>query len=211
MTTSSRRRRVPAMAPEERRAALIAATVPLMCAQGMAVTTRQIAEAAGVAEGTIFGVFPDKASLLRAAVLAAFDPEPLVEALHALAPERDLRARLGSVVGLLRKRFADNEPMIAATRTVASEPDQKREFLERMTHARRCTIEVIAEAFEPDRELLRRDPRSAARLLLMMIMATAHAGFGDERDALSDLDDDEIVSLLLDGLLVRPAPTGGTR
>ena len=52
----SRRRRVPALAPEERRAALIAATIPLLHEHGLEVSTKQIAHAAGVAEGTIFGV-----------------------------------------------------------------------------------------------------------------------------------------------------------
>ena len=56
------------MAPEDRRAALIAATVPLLHEHGLDVSTRKIAEAAGVAEGTIFGVFPDKHSLVVAAL-----------------------------------------------------------------------------------------------------------------------------------------------
>jgi AcrR family transcriptional regulator len=193
------------MAPEERRAALVAATVPLLREHGMAVSTRQIAEAAGVAEGTIFGVFPDKASLLRAAVISAFDPEPLVDAMTGVAGQGDLRTRLREVVKLLRWRLSANEPLIAATRTVAAEPDQTREFLERMQHARRRMLEGIAAVIEPDAARLRRDPRSAARLLLMLVMASVHSGLGGQPNALSDLDADEIVSLLLDGLLVRAA------
>jgi AcrR family transcriptional regulator len=196
------------MAPDQRRAALVAATLPLLREHGLAVSTRQIAEAAGVAEGTIFNVFPDKASLLRAAVLAAFDPDPLVDSLTGVAGQGDLRSRLREVVKLLRWRLGANVALIAAVRTVAGEADPQ--FRDRMTYARRRMLDGLTAVFEPDAALLRRDPRTAARLLFMLVMSTVHAGFGGDANALSELDDDEVVSLLLDGLLVRPVRTGGT-
>jgi AcrR family transcriptional regulator len=195
------------MAPEERRAALIAATVPLLCEHGLAVSTRQIADAAGVAEGTIFGVFPDKTSLLRAAAVTALDPQPLVAALNGL--DGDLRTRLRGVVELLRQRFAANEPLVAAIRGMAADAGEATGFLDRVKQARRAILAGVAGVFEPDRAQLRGDPDSAARLLFMLVMATVHAGFGAP-NALSELDSDEIVSLLLDGLLVRPAQTTPT-
>ncbi|HBX79727.1 MAG TPA: TetR/AcrR family transcriptional regulator, partial [Propionibacteriaceae bacterium] len=45
------------LSPDDRRRALIAATRPLLAEFGPDVSTRRIAEAAGVAEGTIFRVF----------------------------------------------------------------------------------------------------------------------------------------------------------
>jgi len=82
------------MAPEDRRAALIAATIPLLCEHGPDVSTRQIARAAGVAEGTIFGVFSDKNTLLVTALTSALDPQPTLDAITAIDRRVDLRARL---------------------------------------------------------------------------------------------------------------------
>jgi AcrR family transcriptional regulator len=208
------------MAPDERRAALVAATVPLLREHGAAVTTRHIADAAGVAEGTIFGVFPDKASLLRAAVVQAFDPEPLVAAMAAIPRSGPLRARLRAVVELLGERFAANEPLIAASRSVTTGPDDAREFVDRLQQSRQRILAAVAAVMEPDRAHLRRDPDNAARLLFMLVMATVHRWF-DEHGSRRHLDSDEVVSVLLDGLLARPvaagadpqphSPTGGRR
>ena len=67
------RRGLPA---DERRAAIIDAVVPLLREYGEAVTCRQIADAAGIAEGTIFRVFADKDELLARRVRAAVDLAP---------------------------------------------------------------------------------------------------------------------------------------
>src|SRR4051795_13422645 len=86
--------RAAALPPEERREALIAATLPLVLEHGTEVSTRLIAEAAGVAEGTIFRVFPTKEELIQAVVASAFDTAPLVEALGQLDRQLPLADRL---------------------------------------------------------------------------------------------------------------------
>src|SRR6476619_8493473 len=62
------------MAPDDRRRAIVRALVPLLVERGGEVSTREIAQAAGIAEGTIFRVFPDKKSLMRAAAEEAINP-----------------------------------------------------------------------------------------------------------------------------------------
>ncbi|MET8868814.1 helix-turn-helix domain-containing protein [Nonomuraea sp. NPDC004580] len=199
-----KRRRVPAMAPEDRRAALIAATLPLLREHGTAVSTRKIAEAAGVAEGTIFGVFPDKASLVRATLMHAFDPRPAVERIQAVGTETDLRTRLSQVVKLVRAGMKTNERLHAGVGEVAM---RDKEFAEHLLSSRRHIADAVAGLMEPDRDRLRRSPKAAAHLLLMLIAVSTQAKFGPAGDEFSDMDDDEIVSVLLDGLLVRPSPT----
>ena len=56
--------RAAALPVEERRAAIVTAALPLFLEGGARVTTREIATAAGIAEGTIFRVFDDKHALI---------------------------------------------------------------------------------------------------------------------------------------------------
>ncbi|GAB2933359.1 hypothetical protein GCM10027203_37280 [Nonomuraea fastidiosa] len=193
---------MPAMAPEDRRAALVEATLPLLREHGTAVSTRQIAEAAGVAEGTIFGVFPDKASLVRATLVRAFDPRPAVEEIEAVGTELELRARLVRVVGKVRQGMAINERLHIAARDLAMEDE---EFGRHLVDSRNRIIDALAALMEPDRDRLHRSPRTAAHLLLMLIAVAAQAKSSYGADEIDDMDDAQIVSLLLDGLLVRPS------
>src|SRR3954466_13304322 len=98
--------RAAALPPEERREALIAATLPLVLEHGTDVSTRLIAEAAGVAEGTIFRVFRTKDDLVEAAIASAFDPSALVDAIGGLDRSAPLADRLGGGAGGVGGRAA---------------------------------------------------------------------------------------------------------
>ena len=105
MRTETRTRRASAMPPEERRDSIVAATVPLLLTHGSEVTSRQIAEAAGIAEGTIFRVFPDKDAVIVAALESVLDAEPLEAEFAAIDPGLPLEQRLAEVVEVLRNRI----------------------------------------------------------------------------------------------------------
>ena len=72
---------------------IVEATLPLLLEHGEMVTTRQIAEAAGIAEGTIFRVFADKDELIAAVVEHAVDPAPLERGARRHRPGAAARGR----------------------------------------------------------------------------------------------------------------------
>src|SRR2546423_7852885 len=94
MTQVRGRARATALPLEERRSAIVAATLPLFLEQGVGVTTREIAQAAGIAEGTIFRVFDDKTALLDAVIEAALDPATTEVALRAIDDNLSFEDRL---------------------------------------------------------------------------------------------------------------------
>jgi len=200
-TPGTRRQRVPALSPEERRAALIAATIPLLREHGTDVSTKQIADAAGVAEGTIFGVFKDKATLLRAAAVSALDPQPLLRDLRNIDLNLPLRARLVVAAGLVREHVAGHGALFLVVRGPLFAGD--RSSLVELMATRYLVLNGLTLLIEPDARQLRRSPAIAARLLLSLV-GSPRGAFGvlDET-----FDDEEAVSLVLDGLLIHPQAT----
>lgn len=89
------------MSRDERRAAIAHATIPLLEQHGSQVSTRQIAIAAGVAEGTLFRAFDDKVELLTAAAERALDPTARVAEIDDLPAAPDLAAELVQVARVI--------------------------------------------------------------------------------------------------------------
>src|SRR3954451_19230918 len=86
---------------------IVAAALPLLLTYGERVTSRQIAEAAGIAEGTIFRAFVDKDEVIAAVVEAAFDPEPLEAALLAIDASLSLDEAVSAATEVLQQRVVD--------------------------------------------------------------------------------------------------------
>ncbi|MGN6501578.1 MAG: TetR/AcrR family transcriptional regulator [Pseudolysinimonas sp.] len=99
------RERAKPLSPDERRAAIIDAVIPLIRERGREITSREMAEAAGVAEGTIFRAFGDKESVIQAAIQRLMDPEPLRARLRGIDPDEPTEDKVRQVIQLLRDRL----------------------------------------------------------------------------------------------------------
>jgi AcrR family transcriptional regulator len=189
-------RRAPALPADERRAALIEATLPLVLAQGTDISTRQIAEAAGVAEGTIFRVFTTKDDLIDAVVSSAFDPTSAIDGLQRIDRSADLRTRLVAAVLLLQERVDRISDLLHAIGgrgrpgPHGPAPDARWAAQEAMI------TDALALLIEPDRDQLRCGPQEAARRLRLISLAMGHPRLTGGQP----LAPSEVVSMFLDGL-----------
>jgi AcrR family transcriptional regulator len=199
LLVENRRRRVPALAPEERRQALIAATIPLLHEHGLDVSTRQIAAAAGVAEGTIFGVFESKNSLVVCSVIQALDPQATLDGLAAIDRSLPLRERMSQAAELIHARMAENAQLLTAARKLILAGQSDPHTGGRMASSRERLRDALIAVIEPDAALLRRPPHAVAQMLLLVCGANTYGPFGDP----DNFRGAELVSLLLDGFLIR--------
>jgi AcrR family transcriptional regulator len=106
------------LAPEDRRRAIVEAVIPLLIERGAGVTTREMAEAAGIAEGTIFRVFPDKGALIYEALRASFDPGPVQDELAAVYEGAPLAIQLAEAARILLDRIDQVLSLVAVLRTI---------------------------------------------------------------------------------------------
>ena len=197
-------RRAAPLPPDERRAAILAATVPLLREHGLDVTTRQIAQAAGVAEGTLFRVFPDKETLVRAAVAHALAPGKLLADLATVPRTLPLEERLLMITTMLQDRLSSVIGLMTAVRMhrpPEDDPDcgDKSAAPRRPSHA--DALDVVADLIEPDRDQLTLAPLEVARLLRLLTFSASHPAINDGHH----LGPAEIVSVLLNGVR-RPDP-----
>lgn len=188
MIDTVQRRRASALPAHERRRRIVDATLPLLYEFGTALTTRQIAEAAGIAEGTIFRAFPDKDSVIDAAIEAAFDPSPFEAALDAIDRSAPLHVRLERAVELLQRRVERLGELMTATGRSGPYNDPQRRPP--------TSVAALERVIAPDAQLLSVEPAEAARLLRGLTFAATHPAFATEGPE----SPDRIVALLLDGL-----------
>ncbi len=181
------------MPPDERRAAIVEATLPLVYEHGNGVTVRMIAEAAGVAEGTIFTVFRDKDALMTAVRERAFDGQTALRALAAVDPELPLRERLVAVVDILSSNLQRAFLLITALGLTSPPKDSESDARRRQIND--TFTATVVGLIEPDEPHLAVPASHVAHVLRLLVFSASHPAINDGHP----LSAAQIVDSVLDG------------
>lgn len=192
------RQRAEPLAPEERRQAILDAVIPLLVSRGAGVTTAEMACAAGIAEGTIFRVFPDKPTLLHEALKSSFDPAPTLERLAGIERALPLEVRLRKAAAIILERVERVHALAAVLRSMS--PTAHTHYAE----TRKTAIEAnsmilwgLTRIFRDEADRLVVEPARAAIAFRGLLYAVT--------TPLCDPDElitaDEAIGILLNGIL----------
>lgn len=185
------------MAPDQRRDAIIAAAIPLFMERGADVTTKDIADCAGIAEGTLFRVFPDKQSLIEAVVGRYMDPTPTLERLAAIDATLPLRDKLIQVVEILIGRFAGVMGIMNALGIQHHHGKAHHKEHARDVHRRMAGSHITQGVFEPDAPALRIPPSEVVDYVRLLAFASAMPVFSDQRTFSAE----ELADFILRGIV----------
>lgn len=214
--SATRTGRAGPLPPDERRAAILRAVRPVLLARGVAATTRELAEAAGVAEGTLFRVFDDKLSLIGQAAFVAADPADAVPDLDAIDRALSLRDRLVAVMEIGLERIETTirwMGILQELRRVDPRPEAEREtagregwaqWLRRQTEGEAQVRAAVERVIGPDPGL-RVSRARAVELFDVLLLGSSMRVMDARRRGVEPepLDAGELVDLFLDGLAHR--------
>ena len=191
---------------ERRRQEIMAAAVRLFAEKGyMHTTTKEIAEAADVAEGTLYNYFGGKREILLAVIN---ETQSAIETVFNRSGALEMRADLVEVVATLFDLVVSRLAFVRTLMTEAWLDDMilQNSVMERLEHLDRriqgfIRDKIIAEAYRPV------DPALASHMLMGMFTAAVIPALrgltppptAEECRTLAG----ELVSMMLDGIRVR--------
>ena len=183
------------MAPEQRRQHLIGAVIPLLAQQGGELTTAQIANAAGVSEGTIFRLFEDKQALMDEALKAALDPTQAADDVRGVLAEAEPLERLSRAADRIRHHFRTALPLMHAALRQGPKMETSMAIGHMFQSLLGATEQLFSEEIEAGR--VRGDAQELARMLVGMCQAVVWQDFFDRGP--HRMETTSFVGVLLDG------------
>jgi AcrR family transcriptional regulator len=194
------KQRAEPLAPEDRRRSILEAVIPLLIERGPRLTTAEMADAAGIAEGTIFRVFPNKTTLLHEALKSSFDPAPTLDQLAKIERALPLEVQLRKAAAIILERA---ERVHALASVLRSLPPS--EYLDHGdTH--RTAMEAnsmiswgLTRMFRDEAHRLAVEPSHAAAAFRGLLFAVSFP-MCDPQELISA---DEAIEILLNGVLDR--------
>ncbi|GAA1508648.1 AcrR family transcriptional regulator [Agromyces terreus] len=167
---SEKPRRAKALNREERRATIMDAAIPLLVQYGRDVTSKQLAKAAGVAEGTLYSVFDDKDEIIHAAIHRHVEATSMVDALRAIPERATLDELVREIVELTQHRTEQIFALVAILGFDARTP----EHAKRRPPDNEPVILAITDALLPHRDQLTVPPRQAAQFIRYATFSMTH-------------------------------------
>jgi AcrR family transcriptional regulator len=180
------------MSPDDRRAAIVDVALPLLREHGQAMTTRQVAEAAGIAEGTVFRAFGSKDELVRACAASVFDTAPVVAQLRGVDPDLSLDERLAAGVAAMQHHVERIVGLISVLHHAGVHPPKQHGH--RPGTSDPAVDAAFADLVGPDAATLRKPVDEVVGLLSLLTLSSVHPLLSTRR-----LDAAEIVDVVLDG------------